>query len=359
MEQAEELGEPLEDPLLLFSVLYTFWIGNVVAFRGDVARELAAQFLALAEQEDNRAPKMIGHRLMGMSFLHVGEIAKGRVHLDRAINLYDAAEHRPLATRFGHDSGVSILCFRSMALWLLGHPETARKDADGAVKQAREIGQAATSMYALVITPFTYLHSGDYATANRQLAEAIQLAEQKDAVFWKAWALMQSGCVDLLSGKPAEAVDKITSGVGLWRSTGSTLYLPLYQTYLAKAFATVGELDDAHRGIGEALTAMEETQENWIEAELHRAAGEILLLEAQCDPAKAETHFERALAVARTQQAKSWELRASMSLARLWREQGKVQQARELLAPVYGWFTEGFDTRDLKEAKALLEELSA
>ena len=123
-----------------------------------------------------------------------------------------------------------------MALWLLGHPETARKDADGAVKQAREIGQAATSMYALVITPFTYLHSGDYATANRQLAEAIQLAEQKDAVFWKAWALMQSGCVDLLSGKPAEAVDKITSGVGLWRSTGSTLYLPLYQTYLAKAF---------------------------------------------------------------------------------------------------------------------------
>ena len=109
-----------------------------------------------------------------------------------------------------------------MALWLLGYPEAARKDADDAVKQAREIGQAATSMYSLVITPFTYLHCGDYATANAQLADAIQMAEQKDALFWKAWAMMQSGCVDVLSNKSADAVDRITSGIGLWRSTGST-----------------------------------------------------------------------------------------------------------------------------------------
>ena len=157
--------------MLLFSVLYAFWIGNVVAFNGDVARELAAQFLALAEQEATTAPQMIAHRLMGMSFLHTGEIAKGRVHLDRAIALYNPAEHRPLATRFGHDSVCQSLCFRSMALWLLGYPEAARKDADDAVKQAREIGQAATSMYALVITPFTHFHCGDYATANAQLDE--------------------------------------------------------------------------------------------------------------------------------------------------------------------------------------------
>ena len=359
MEQAEALGEPLEDPLLLFSVLYTFWIGNVVAFRGDVARELAAQFLALAEQQDSSAPKMIGHRLMGMSFLHVGEIAKGRVHLDRAIGLYDAAEHRPLATRFGHDSGVSILCFRSMALWLLGYPEAARKDADDAVRQAREIGQAATSMYALVITPFTYLHSGDYAAANGQLAEAIQLAEQKDALFWKAWALMQRGCVLTLNGEHAAAVETITSGTAAWRSTGSTLYLPLYLTYLARALAMIGQLNDAQRCIGEAMTAVEITGENWAEAELSRTAGEIALLKYGSDAAKAEAYFERALAVARQQQAKSWELRAAMSLARLWRDQGKVSEAREMLAPVYGWFSEGFETLDLKEAKALLEELVA
>ena len=358
IKQAEAIGEPLEDPLLLFSVLYAFWIGNVVAFHGDVARELAAQFLALAEQETTSAPRMIGHRLMGMSFLHVGEIAKGRVHLDRAIALYNPAEHRPLATRFGHDSGVSILCFRSMTLWLLGYPAAARTDAHEAVKQALEIGQAATLMYALIITPFTYLHCGDFATANAQLADAIQLAEQKNAVFWKAWAMMQSGCVQVLSSKPEDAVDRMTAGIDLWRSTGSTLYLPLYLTYLARAFAAVGELNDARRCIGEAMTAMEATQENWIESELNRAAGEILLLEAQPDPAGAELSFQRALAIAREQQAKSWELRAAMSMARLWRDQGKPQQARELLAPIYGWFTEGFDTLDLKEAKALLEELA-
>ena len=359
IKQAEAIGEPLEDPLLLFSVLYALWVGNVVAFNGDVARELAAQFLALAEQEATSAPKMIGHRLMGMSFLHVGEIAKGRVHLDRAIALYNPAEHRPLATRFGHDSGVSILCFRSMALWLLGYPAAARKDADEAVKQALEIGQAATSMYALVITPFTYLHCGDFATANAQLADAIQLAEQKDAVFWKAWAMMQSGCVHVLSGKPEDAVDRMTAGMGLWHSTGSTLYLPQYLTYLARAFAAIGELNDARRCIAEAMTAMETTKERRFEAEINRIAGEIALKSRVPDTEKAEKYFDRALAVARQQQTKSWELRAAMSMVRLWRDQGKPQQARELLAPVYGWFTEGFDTRDLKEAKALLDELRA
>ena len=127
---------------------------------------------------------------------------------------------------------------------------------------------------------------------------------------------------------------------------------------LASAYAELGQFDDAWRCIGEAMTAMETTKERWCEAEVNRIAGEIALKSPEPDAAKAEAYFERALAVARQQQAKSWELRAAMSLARLWRDQGKVQQARELLAPVYGWFTEGFDTRDLKEAKALLEELA-
>ena len=127
---------------------------------------------------------------------------------------------------------------------------------------------------------------------------------------------------------------------------------------LAKAYAEVGNFDDAWRCNGDATTMMNSNKERWWEADIHRVAGEITLLSPNSDPAKAEAYFERALAVARQQHAKSWELRAAMSLARLWRDQGKVQQARELLSPVYGWFTEGFDTRDLKEAKALLEELT-
>ena len=128
--------------------------------------------------------------------------------------------------------------------------------------------------------------------------------------------------------------------------------------YLAKAYAELGQFDDAWRYIGEAINAVQVTKERWCEAEVNRVAGEIALKSPEPDAAKAEEYFERALAVARQQQAKSWELRAAMSMARLWRDQGKLQQARELLAPVYGWFTEGFDTRDLKEAKALLEELA-
>jgi predicted ATPase len=154
-------------------------------------------------------------------------------------------------------------------------------------------------------------------------------------------------------------VQLITSGLAASQVTGTTFWLPLYDSYLAKAHAELGKFVDAWRCIGEATGAVETTKETMFEAEVYRIAGKIALMGPQNDSAKAEAHFEHALAVARQQQAKSWELRAAMSLARLWRDQGKVQQARELVAPVYGWFTEGFETLDLKEAKALLEELGA
>ena len=151
----------------------------------------------------------------------------------------------------------------------------------------------------------------------------------------------------------------ITSGIAAWRSTGSTLWIPFFLSHLARAYAELGQFEEAWRSIGEATAMMENTKETWCEAEVHRTAGEIALKSPQPDAAKAEACFRRALAVAREQHAKSWELRAAMSMARLWRDQGKVHQARELLAPIYGWFTEGFDTRDLKEAKALLEEFGS
>jgi predicted ATPase len=144
-----------------------------------------------------------------------------------------------------------------------------------------------------------------------------------------------------------------------YRSTGATLFVPFLLSDLAKAYADLGQFHDAWRCISEAMSGIEKTKERWCEAEVNRIAGEIALMSPKPDAGKAEGYLKRALAVTRKQQAKSWELRAAMSLARLWRDQRKVRQARELLAPVYGWFTEGFDTRDLKEAKALLEELAA
>jgi class 3 adenylate cyclase len=257
IEEAEALGEPPEDPSLLFSVLFGLWAANVLAFNGDVCLDLAAHFLTLAEKQGATVPLMVGHRNMGASLFYAGDIA------------------------------------------------------------------------------------------------------QRGASFWKAAAMMNQGWLSALTGKAESAVQMIPSGIDAWRSTGSTLWIPFYLSHLARAHAVLGQFDNGWRLIGEAMTAVEATRERWCEAEVYRVAGEIALISPDTDAIKGQSYFERALAVARHQQAKSWELRASMSLARLWRDQGKVSEARELLAPVYGWFTEGFDTRDLKDAKALLEELAA
>jgi class 3 adenylate cyclase/predicted ATPase len=359
IEQAEALGEPPEDPLLLFSVLYGFWVANYVAFNGDVMRELAAEFLTLAGKQRATAPLMIGHRLMGLSLLVTGDIAESRAQLDRARKLYDPAEHRPLATRFGQDVGVAILSLRSWALCVLGFRHAALADIERALKEAREIDQAPTLMYALLVASITHVICGNYAEANAIIDELIALTDQTGSLFWGAWGMMQRGCVFALTGKASDAVQTITSGIAAWRSTGSTAMIPSYLSYLAEAHAELGQFDNAARCIGEAMTALETTKERWHEAEVNRIAGEIALLPPESDMAKAEAHFERALAVARKQQAKSWELRAATSMARLWRDQGKHEQARDLLAPVYGWFSEGFDTLDLKEAKTLLDTLAA
>jgi predicted ATPase len=167
------------------------------------------------------------------------------------------------------------------------------------------------------------------------------------------------GWLFALTGKASDAVQAITSGVTLLRSTGATLYEPMHLQYLAMAYAELGQLDDASRCIDDAIEKVERSKEKWCEAEVLRIAGEIALKSLAPDPEKAEAYYDRALAVARRQQAKSWELRAAMSMARLWRDQGKRDEARELLSPVYNWFTEGFDTLDLKEAKALLGELAS
>jgi hypothetical protein len=179
IQQAQVLGETPEDALLLFSVLYGFWVANYVAFNGDVVRDLAAQFLALAEKQGKTVPLMVGHRLMGTSLLYTGDIAEGRAHYDRAIALYDPAEHRPLAIRFGQDVGVAILCYRSLALWVLGYPDAALADAERALKEAREIGHAATLMYAHGHAPFTHICCGNYATANAHVDEVVALADEK------------------------------------------------------------------------------------------------------------------------------------------------------------------------------------
>jgi tetratricopeptide (TPR) repeat protein len=275
---------------------------------------------------------------------------------DRAIALCLDAE-RPLAAGLGKDYWVHALSDRSLALWTLGYPDTALAAVRRAVKDARDLGRGLGSVVG--ITSMVCILCGNYAAANAQLDEALAWADEKSSAFWKAFVTRPKGWVLALIGKTSDAVEMITSGIAAIRSTGSTVFIPTYLSELAAAYADIGQFDDAWRCIDEAMVAIETTKETWFEAETNRIAGQIALLSPEPNAAKAQTYFERALQTARQQQAKSWELRAAMSMARLWRDQGKLQQARELLASVYSWFTEGFDTRDLKEAKVLLDALSS
>jgi class 3 adenylate cyclase/predicted ATPase len=359
IEQAEALGEPPEDPLLLFSALDALVNANLNTFNGDVARERAAQFLALAEKQGSKVPLVRAHRAMGTTLLYTGSFAECLLHHDQSLALYDPVEHRPLATRFLQDPRVAALFWRSLALWALGYPEAGLAGTEQGLSAARETGNPASLMHAMSVICLTQLISGNYAIAKALSDEMIGLAEQKGSIHWKTSGLLRRACLLALTGKSSDAVGIFTSVIPAYRSTGTTIFLPAYLSHLARACGELGQFEDAWSYIGEAITVVEITKETWYEAEVHRIAGEIALMSPERDGAKAEGYFERALAVARAQQAKSWELRAAMSMARLWRDQGKRQQAHDLLAPVYGWFTEGFDTLDLKQAKALLDELAS
>lgn len=357
IEQAEALGEASDDPLLLFSALYGQWVTNFIDFRGDMAREVAAQVLALGKGQGRSTQLMLGHRFMAATLMFLGDVAPAKSHYDDALALYDPAERDRLAARFGQDNRVTNLAFRSVALWVLGYPKSALDDVDCALREAREFGHAATLMLALNFAIMTNTLCGNYQTSNRSIEELTVLAQEKNAPFRKAEAVFRRGCVLALTGQAQSAVDTIKSGIEMWRSTGSTLFTPAHLFMLATACADVGHFEHAWCCIDEAMTAMDESLEKLYEAEVHRIAGEIALKQPQRDVVKAQAYFEHALVIARAQQAKSWELRAAMSMARLLSEQGKRHVARDLLAPVYDWFTEGFDTRDLREAKVLLGEL--
>ncbi len=350
IEQAQARGEPPDDPLMLFSVLFAAWTSSISAFHGDVVRELAAQFMALAQKQKATSPLRDGHHTMGVSCLFAGGLMQARQNLDRAIALYEPTQRR----NSGIIARVATLVRRSWALWLLGYPEAALADSDDALAAARGIAESPTMLFALPHALLTHVLCGNYAQAQIDADELTALADSKGAMLWKFRGGALQGCLLALTGKSAGAVQAITAGIAGCRSIGTTLWLPVYLSYLAQAHAALGQFDEARRCIGEAMSAMDATKETWWQSETMRVAGEIGLLAGGSDPAGSEAYFLRALDVARVQHAKSFELRAAMSLARLWGELGRRDAARNLLAPVYASFSEGFDTLDLKAAKTLL-----
>jgi tetratricopeptide (TPR) repeat protein len=316
IERSEAMGEP-EDPQLIFSVLFGVWAQSYIHFNGAACRELAVDFLALAEKDGANVPRMIGHRLLGASLENMGEFTECLKHYDQAILLYDQMPDRPSPALYASDTKVFLLGHRASVFWELGYPKAAVADVEFALEHAREVGHAATLMNALGLGSDTYVRSGDYATSNRLLDELAALADEKSANFWNTYTTVVRGHILARTGKFMEAVQMITSAIAAFEGARATIRLAVDKCCLATAYAELGQLDDAKRFIGEAMTVVETTKIRRHEAEITRVAGEIALMSPEPDATKAETYFERALAVARQQQAKSWELRAAMSLARL------------------------------------------
>ena len=333
------------------------WVTNTTAFNGDLARESAAQILALAEKQGDKVMLMVGQRCVAFVLVLTGNFAEALAHYDQAIALYDPVEHRLLTTRFGQTE------WRIFGRWRcgsLGYPDAGLASTEQALNEARETGHAASLMPVMDLACDCQLISANYATTKALSDELIALAEEKGAIYWKTARIVKAGQSFGLNWQRLGRSQHLHLDACPHAAQWEQQYrLPWHLCHLARACGELGQFEEAWSYIGEAITAVETTKEKWCEAEVHRIAGEIALMSPERDLTKAEACFEQALAVARQQQAKSWELRAAMSMARLWREQGKRDEARELLAPIYGWFTEGFDTVDLKQAKALLDELTA
>jgi class 3 adenylate cyclase/predicted ATPase len=355
IEQAEGLGERPEDALFRFSVLYGQWTGNHSAGNFARAAEIAKHSLALAEKQARSAPLLMAHRVMGGSLNYSGEFQAARTHLDRAVALYVPEEHRSLATRFGQDLGVAALVYRSQVLYRLGYPESAVRDLDEALRSARDLGQVGTLAYAVGVGAEVEILCGRLRVAETRVEELFTLSEKYGLPFWKGFGELLRGCIFAATDRADQATQLIGAGLSALAAAQMTLFAPFGHTWLARAHATCGRVSEAQNALSEALDAVSKTNERWHEAEIHRTAGELAVSLPHADPKMGESHFQQSLAIARRQNAKSFELRAATSLARLWRDQGKRDEARELLAPIFGWFTEGFDMTDLIEAETVLE----
>jgi predicted ATPase len=292
---------------------------------------------------------------MGTSAMMQGHFEEALGHLDRAVELYLPEEHRPLASRFGQDLGVSALAFRSWTLWHLGHPDAALVDVGRLLDAAREFGQAPTLIYALFHAAVPEILCGKLSDAEDHVHELMSLADRHGLLFWKSLGLFLQGWCLADSGQGAEAARTLREGFSTYASTGSTLFTPIFSCVMARAQAQQGRFENAIDTVAQALAVGQRTNETWAEAELHRMAGELMILLPRPAPDDAEARFRSSIAIAHRQKARSYELRAATSFARMLVTQGKHDHARDILAPAYDCFTEGFGTRDLQAAKALLD----
>jgi class 3 adenylate cyclase/predicted ATPase len=352
---AWQLCAHLEEPHQLFPVLHGLWNYYCAHAELRTAHELGEQLLSLAQQSQDSAMLLAAHRGMGQTLFYMGAVASAHMHFAQGITLYDPTQYRTYAFLYGEDDGVLCRSQGARRLWSLGSPDQGLAWSEEALTLAQQITHPYSLGYALIFAAMFHQFRREVRATQEHADAAISLAKEQGFPFWMAIGALLRGWALAQQGQMKEGIEQLNQGLTAWRATGAEIARPYFLALLAEAHGIMRQPEAGLTTLAEALALVDTTGERWYEPELYRLKGALLLQQSSDNSTEAESCFHYALDIARSQQAKSLELRAATSLARLWQQQGKRQEAHDLLAPVYNWFTEGFDTADLKDAQALLE----
>jgi class 3 adenylate cyclase/predicted ATPase len=355
--RARTLAAEVEDGPQLFPVLFGQILFRLLRGELDVAREVAQEMLGLAERQQDPASLVVAHRALGTNLFWLGEPVRARMHIDQALALFDPAQHGRLAERYTFHPRVVGLDFKALILLVLGHPDEARAVSRQAVDEARAASHLVT--LAVVLQHACILHQtcGELPAMQQAADELLAIATEQGFPFWIAHGRFLRDWARLEQGHDGHDPTPLHADLDAILELGTALIVPYYHALVGQTLARHGEPAQAAAKLEEALDLVARTGERWFEPELHRLRGELHCSPAQRDardPTSAQACFDRAIQIARSQEARLWELRASLSLARLWREQDRLADARALLEPIHGWFSEGSELRELIDAKALL-----
>jgi predicted ATPase len=335
--------------------LFTFYLSKA-EFQS--TRELGEELLTREPKTNPDHFRLVAYRVLAATHFYLGEFTEAQGRLARGIALYDREQHGVLALQFGQDVGVYYRVYSAWNLWLLGHVDQALEPIEEALVLARELShpfsRAVTLSHASVLHHFRR----DWQAAKERAEEAIALCTDQGFSFYLAMAEIAQGCSRAAQTQDVEGLGQASHGVSAWRQTGAVILVPTFLSLLAEAHGVVGQPDAGLAALAEAISVADTTGESWWSAELHRVRAELLLQRAGADMDVVEDGLVRALGIARRQQARSLELRAAMSLGQLWHQHGRRADARRVVADVYHWFSQGQDTGDLREARALLAEWS-
>jgi predicted ATPase len=349
----------------LFPVLFGLWAFHFAQAELATAHELAEQLLTLAQRVQEPALFLLAHSALALNLFYLGPLSRARANIEQSLALYNPEQHHSLAFLTGHDPKVICLSYAALTLWLLGYPDQALTASHDVLTLAHQQAHPFSLAYAVNLTAMLHHLRRENQAAQARAEAAIALSTEHGFMRWVVHAGILRGWALADQGQSKDGVTQVHRSLVSWQATGVGLLQPYGLALLAEAYGQAGQAEDGLHALAEAKALVDKTGERWYEAELYRLKGELQLQHlagrGQRYPAplaEAEAALQQALAIARRQQAKSLELRATVSQSGLWQQQGKRLEARELLAPVYGWFTEGFDTADLQEAKGLLDELS-